>query len=75
MSTFEQQIEKFSKRPPAFSAREIESRWQQIKGFLSNSALEGQKTSPQDLKLYGLIAAGKITEQEYLNLCQSRYRA
>ena len=69
MTTFEQRIQKFESRPAAFDSAEESERASMLHHLSVINRFEGVNPSPIDKRLFDLLAAGKISKQEYLDLC------
>jgi hypothetical protein len=69
MTLFEKQIQQFEARPAAFGSVEEQSRAFMLQHFSAINKFEGVTPSPIDQRLFQLLAAGKISKQEYLDLC------
>lgn len=69
MTYFEQKISEYEQRPAAFSVGEQAQRFERIKTISDINRFEGISPSDKHKRLYPLLAAGKITKKEYLELC------
>lgn len=63
---------KMAKRPSRFSAAIIRQRQSQVEVWNAISAFEGQKPTEEQQQLFQLLAQGKISRQEYLDICIGR---
>ena len=69
MTTLEKEIQKFEKRPPAYSKVDQKQRTFLYDNFAAINKFEGIVPSAVDKRLFQLLIAGKITNHEYLKLC------
>ena len=75
MTLIEQRIQEFESRPAVFNNTEQSNRASMFKHFSAINRFEGIVPSPVDERLFQLLASGKISKQEYLNLCLTDARA
>ena len=69
MTSIEQRIQEFESRPAAFDSAEQSGRASMLYHLSVINRFEGVNPSPIDKRLFDLLAAGKISKQEYLDLC------
>jgi len=69
MSLIDQKIQEFESRPACFDKAEQASRAAMIQHFAAINRFEGIIPSATDKRLFALLASGKITKKEYLDLC------
>lgn len=69
MTLIEQKIQEFEARPAAFQDAEQSRRSAMLSHFSAINRFEGIVPSDTDERLFQLLATGKISKQEYLNLC------
>jgi hypothetical protein len=69
MTLIEQKIQEFEMRPAGFDSAEESSRASKLEHFSAINSFEGIVPSAVDKRMFQLLAAGKISKQEYLELC------
>jgi len=69
MTLIEKKIREFEARPASFDSVEENSRVFMLQHFSAINRFEGLIPSAVDKRLFQLLAAGKISKQEYLDLC------
>ncbi len=62
-------IQEFETRPAAFNSAEQSSRTSMFRHLSAINKFEGITPTAVDERLFQLLAAGKVTKQEYLELC------
>jgi len=75
MTLMEQKIEEFESRAAVFADAEKAMRASMFQHFSAINRFEGITPSAVDVRLFQLLAAGKISKQEYLELCLTDARA
>jgi hypothetical protein len=71
MTKIEQKITEFETRPATFQGEEQQQREARLSHLSSINRFEGLTPSLIDKRLFSLLAAGKVSKQEYLDLCLS----
>jgi hypothetical protein len=69
MTWVEQKIQEFEQRPAVFDDAEQSRRAAMLRHFVAINKFEGLIPSSIDEHMLELLAAGKISKQEYLSLC------
>lgn len=69
MSDVDRRIQEFELRPAACDSAEAERRAALLEHFSSINRFEGIVPSASDQRLFALLASGKISKAEYLDLC------
>lgn len=62
-------IQEFETRPASFNSAEQSNRVSMFRHLSAINKFEGITPSAVDERLFQLLAAGKVTKQEYLELC------
>jgi hypothetical protein len=74
VTTLEKRIQEFEARPASVDAAQEHDRASMLKHFSAINRFEGLIPSATDKRLFHLLAAGRISKQEYLELCLSDAR-
>ena len=69
MTLIEQKIREFEARPATFHDAEQNRRATMFSHFSAINRFEGITPSDTDERLFQLLATGRISKQEYLELC------
>lgn len=69
MATVEQKIQEFENRPMVITMAEQASRAAQYRKLEAINKFEGMVPGATDRRLFKLLSTGKVTKQEYLDLC------
>jgi hypothetical protein len=69
MTLIEQKIREFETRPATFDSAEQTRRVSMFQHLSAINKFEGLTPSAIDERLFQLLAAGKVSKQEYLELC------
>lgn len=69
MTFIERKIKEFENRAPAFDDVEQNRRLAMLQHFSAINRFEGYIPSAIDKRLFQLLASGKISKQEYRQLC------
>jgi hypothetical protein len=69
MTLIEQKLQEFETRLATFNDAEQDSRVCMLQHFSAINRFEGITPSPIDERMFQLLAAGKISKQEYLEIC------
>ena len=69
MTLIEKKIRVFEARPAAFDSAEQQRRAMLFQHFSAINRFEGLVPSSVDERMFQLLAAGKVSKQEYLDLC------
>lgn len=69
MTLLEQKLQEFESRPASFDAAEQNRRTSMLQHFMAINRFEGLIPSTVDKQMFQLLAAGKISKQEYIQLC------
>lgn len=75
MTFIKNKIQEFEARTPAFDDAEQSRRLAMLQHFSAINKFEGYIPSAIDKRLFQLLASGKISKQEYLELCIAYARA
>jgi hypothetical protein len=74
MNPLEKRIQEFEARPASVDAEREHDRVAMLEHFSAINRFEGLIPTAIDKRLFHLLAAGKISKQEYLDLCLSDAR-
>jgi hypothetical protein len=74
MTLLEKRIQEFEARPASVDAARENDRAAMLDHFSAINRFEGLIPSTIDKRLFHLLAASKISKQEYLDLCLSDAR-
>lgn len=69
MTLIEQRIREFENRPAVFDSAERSRRISLFRHFSAINRFEGLVPNAIDDRLFQLLAGGKISKQEFLDLC------
>ncbi|MCB1556361.1 MAG: hypothetical protein KDJ15_03515 [Alphaproteobacteria bacterium] len=69
MTFLEQKLNELEARPVQFDQAEQNRRVEMFQHFAVINRFEGIAATPLDERLFSLLAAGKISKPEYLDLC------
>lgn len=75
MTRIEQKLRTFETRPATVDVAEQNRRIDMLQHFSAINKFEGLLPSAIDERLFQLLAAGKISKHEYLDLCLSDARS
>jgi len=67
--TFLEKLRTIESKNSSLSSNEIQERTESMQNFQYISAFEGMIPNSNDSKLYSLYANGKLSKQEYIDLC------
>lgn len=74
MTMIEREVQRMENRPPAFDPVEQTRRAAMFRHFASINRFEGIVPNDLDERLFNLLATGKITNGEYLQICLAEAR-
>jgi len=69
MTSIEKKIQEYETRPAAFDIAEQSRRISMLQHLSTINKFEGIIPSAIDERLFQLLATGKISKQEYIDLC------
>ncbi|MEZ5690496.1 MAG: hypothetical protein R3D71_02385 [Rickettsiales bacterium] len=75
MTLLEQKLQEFELRPAVYDAAEQHRRAAMYEHFSAINKFEGLFASELDNRLFALLAAGKVSKNEYLELCLTDARS
>ena len=75
MTAIEIQLTRFEHRNPRFDMKEQAKRVQLLDRLTAINRFEGIEAGPMDRRLFELLASGRISQKEFLDLCLEDARA